>query len=135
MLLIYEDCEKVLGQWRYDKDLKDIALGSLFLFAGQTTIGPYMKIKDSSEPNGAWYEFGGSEQITWWFTSECAMLELHTCVERDERARTVVPVRYRLAPWHLLSYELSPSFERGLQTSLHISSFITSSANEVNIRE
>lgn len=65
-----------LGQWRFDKDIRDVHLRSLVLQHGRTVAGPYVRIAGRRESEGEYYEFSGTEWITWWFTSECGMLQL-----------------------------------------------------------
>lgn len=76
MLVTYEDREMALGQWRFDKDIRDVHLRSLVLQHGRTAAGPYVRIAGSRESEGEYYEFSGTEWITWWFTAECGMLQL-----------------------------------------------------------
>lgn len=78
MLLFYKDHEISLGQWRSDKDVQDISLGLLSLFEGRTTDGPYVRIMESRKEEGeTWCDLAEAVAITWWFTSECSILQLH----------------------------------------------------------
>ncbi|RMZ72815.1 hypothetical protein GMOD_00009865 [Pyrenophora seminiperda CCB06] len=77
MLLLYEDRQESLGQWRYDCEIRDYELnGRMYFFPGETKSGPYTKISCNDEMKDGWIEIPQTAEVLWWFKSNCSRLEI-----------------------------------------------------------